>query len=199
MLVAHSMGNLNVANNLWKMSQSDKDKMIARYIAIAPPFIGAAQAINPFIGFSDSALAQVLWRTIGVTPEMFKYGVSDAFGGWNLMPRNTFKSQANKDWMKAIKERMAAEKAIKDMRKGTVMDIFPSMYYNCNEGFKDRVDGRCRTAITDFSSFGAVNKEAVRLDNMKYILGKYGISTNPQIFYDKNSDSRFDNLNNLGV
>jgi esterase/lipase superfamily enzyme len=51
MIVAHSFGNLQTANVLWNMSQSDKDTMVARYIGLAPPYIGAPQAIKPAIGF----------------------------------------------------------------------------------------------------------------------------------------------------
>lgn len=40
-IVAHSFGNYQTVLNLSRMSQEDKDKMIARYFAAGPPYIGA--------------------------------------------------------------------------------------------------------------------------------------------------------------
>lgn len=40
-IYAHSFGNYQTVLNLSKMNQPDKDKMIARYMALGPPYAGA--------------------------------------------------------------------------------------------------------------------------------------------------------------
>lgn len=43
-VVAHSMGNLNVLNQMKKLTQADKEKYIHSYVPIAPPYLGAENA-----------------------------------------------------------------------------------------------------------------------------------------------------------
>jgi hypothetical protein len=54
LIIAHSFGNMQVAHNLWNMSQSDKDKYIARYIALAPPYLGTPILTAGLLGYADN-------------------------------------------------------------------------------------------------------------------------------------------------
>jgi len=51
--VAHSMGNMNMLNMMRTISQEKKDKMIKRYFALAPPYLGAPVTFSMLIGGSD--------------------------------------------------------------------------------------------------------------------------------------------------
>ena len=52
-MAAHSMGNLQVHHNLWNMKQEDKDEMVAMYIGLGAPVIGAPEtSMNP-LGMMD--------------------------------------------------------------------------------------------------------------------------------------------------
>ena len=59
MLVGHSMGNYVIVNTLWRMRQEDKDKMIARYIALAPPYIGAPIVASFYLGMDNQFAADL--------------------------------------------------------------------------------------------------------------------------------------------
>jgi len=45
-IYAHSFGNYQTIHNLSKMTQTEKDSMIARYIALAPPFLGSPKTVE---------------------------------------------------------------------------------------------------------------------------------------------------------
>ena len=49
-LVAHSLGNLATHSILTKMSTIQKDELIAHWLALGPPFRGAAKVSEVLIG-----------------------------------------------------------------------------------------------------------------------------------------------------
>ena len=66
------MGNLNVVHNLWKMSWQKKQERVARYIAIAPPFLGTPTAtLHPF-AMDDDLDVNLKFLDLGITPSVFR-------------------------------------------------------------------------------------------------------------------------------
>ena len=53
-IYAHSFGNYQTVLNLSRMTQEAKDKMIARYMALGPPFLGAPQTLRMIFGLDNS-------------------------------------------------------------------------------------------------------------------------------------------------
>ena len=198
LIVAHSFGNLQVANNLWNMTQDDKDKYIARYIALAPPYLGSTQLVSGMIGYADNYMFNLYVTEIGITPKMFRDGVSTSKGVYNLMPTNTWNVNSNTDWLKAIKGRIQAEQNKTNQPLGTIMDIFPQPTAICNTGFKRR-DAYCRFGLADLSKIGSINGESINYSNMGAMLDKYGIGYKMSSLWEQTRDSRFDTLDNLGV
>lgn len=71
-LIAHSMGNYQVLNNLWKMNQEKKDKKILRYFAIAPPYVGTTKVPLDLVGMDETLSLDLILFKFGITPKLFE-------------------------------------------------------------------------------------------------------------------------------
>ena len=197
-IVAHSFGNMQTAHNLWKMPQADKDKYIARYIALAPPYLGSSQLVQGLIGYDSRYAFNLVFFDLGITPQTYKDAVADSRGIFNLMPKKAIQVNQNSNWWKAILGRVQAEANKQAQPSGTVMDIFPPPTATCAPYFRSR-DAKCNFQFANMDLVGSVNKEAVTGNNLCDILGKYGIGYKTQQLCQENADANFDNLPNLGV
>jgi hypothetical protein len=86
----HSFGNYQSVLGFTRMSQADKDKMVARYMALAPPYLGAVKALKMIFGMDTDFEYQVGLAKMGITGFMFKQTVALMKGFYNLFPKNTF-------------------------------------------------------------------------------------------------------------
>lgn len=102
LIVAHSFGNLHVAHNLWNMSQEDKDKYVARYIALAPPYLGSGLLVSGIIGYADNYMFNLYVMKLGILPHMFRDGFSSAKGVLNLLPQSDLSSHTGKPWFNSL-------------------------------------------------------------------------------------------------
>ena len=118
------------------MPQADKDKYIARYIALAPPYIGSSQLVAGTIGYDARFAFDLIFFDLGITPKMYKDAVADAKGMFNLMPKKAISVNQNSDWWKAILGRIQAENNNQAQPSGTIMDIFPPATATCAPYFK---------------------------------------------------------------
>jgi hypothetical protein len=98
-IYAHSFGNYQTVHNLKKFTQLEKDTMIARYIALGPPYLGAPQTLRMVFGLDDAFAQDIGIATVGITGEMFKKTVGLLKGFYNLMPKNTFKTLKDRPFM----------------------------------------------------------------------------------------------------
>lgn len=197
-IVAHSMGNLQVANYLWNLDQEEKDKKIARYIAIAPSYLGAIKPVIAMLGMDSSLSFNIIIGKIGLTEDFYLKCAFKYKGMFNLFPQNIFKAHKDKNYMKAIMQKIQAEKDQKDMPKGTVMDIFPSVSEKCVPGMKSRPDN-CITGLRDFTEFGSVQGKTITYDSMFEILKDHSHSEHAPYIYKQTIDERFTEYENLGV
>lgn len=172
--------------------------MIARYIGLAPPYLGSGFLASSMIGYHDAYMVSLFITQLGITPKMFKEGLSYDKGIWNLLPRDAFAKNKNSDWVKAITGRMTAERTGRAQPSGSIMDIFPSPTQTCTSTFSSRPN-QCKFDFYDTSSIGKVNGETITAGNLGQILKKYGISSYGDKFFAANLDSRFETLPNLGV
>ena len=49
-ILTHSLGSFYALDLLWSMGQAEKDRMVARWIALAPPLVGSTKATRQLIG-----------------------------------------------------------------------------------------------------------------------------------------------------
>jgi len=199
MLVAHSMGNYQVAHNIWKSPQPWEDQYVARYIAIAPPYLGAPQTVENPLGMDGALDGNIGPLKVGLDVEQYKSSVALYPAVWQLMPRPTFRIYNDTTWMKAINERISAEEHKTAIPHGTIMDIFPDYNIECNAGFTSRT-GECITGIKEIYNIGKVNDTEINPDNMAEIIANYSyLGTDGVKLYGYSQDPRFDKLDNLGI
>jgi hypothetical protein len=66
-IFAHSFGNYQTVLNLSRMNQQDKDTKIARYIGLAPPYLGSPQTVRMIFGLDNSFAQDVGFVQVGIT------------------------------------------------------------------------------------------------------------------------------------
>jgi hypothetical protein len=180
------------------MSSSQKNKLVARYIALAPPFVGAPKAAQGPFGF-DSDYSFGLWLTeIGLTPSMFKETLARFPGVYNLMLKNTFNSQANAAWMKEFNKRFDYESGKGSRPTTGTMAIFPDKNTVCNSGFKSR-DEKCTTGLFPMKFIGKVNGEYITNQSLQSLFKKYSYEPRTGDLFKAAQDSRFNDFPNPGV
>lgn len=198
-IVAHSYGNYQAVNFLWSLNQQQKDQMIARYIALAPPYGGAVKPPMSFIGFDSGYSYNLVLAKVGLTEVFFEKAGYAFKGGMTLFPKNQFGLNKDKDFIKAIQGRIQAEKEGRSQQKGTVMDIFPSPTETCLVGFSDR-SPKCVLGLHDFAqNFGSINGESLTYDNIYDLLKKYSYNDIIPELYKSSIDERLERMDNLGV
>lgn len=87
--MAHSMGNYQVWHTMLTMTQKWKDDYVARYLALAPPFIGAPATVKMPLGLDSSMFVKFLCAKLGISPAEYKALVTSP-AIWELMPMETF-------------------------------------------------------------------------------------------------------------
>jgi hypothetical protein len=198
-IIAHSFGNLQTVYQLSKKTQSWKDATIARYIAIAPPYMGSTFLASSMIGYHASYMVYLYITSLGIDPQMFKNSLANSQGVINLLPRDVFKKNASQPWMKDIFKRIEAERAQKSMPRGTIFDFLPQPTEKCVSGFTDKNDF-CDFDFYDYNDIGFVNGENITPSTMGRIFDKYGVLRYGSKFISKNYDALFDQtLTNPGV
>jgi len=197
-IVAHSYGNLQTLHNLFEMSQEEKDRIVARYIAIGPPYLGSVKAVQSPLGLDPEFYK---FGQSGITPENFKETFLKMPVIYTLMSRQIWSYFADKDWYPALIEKINAEsKGISFTSKNEIIKLFPSLSEKCVlNNFKDRSSG-CTTGITKYDEFGSVASEPITESNIEDILNRYSFYPLASKLYKKyTSDDRFNKLQNPGV
>jgi hypothetical protein len=148
---SHSMGTLITLSTLNSMTQAEKDKMIAAYVALAPPYDGSPKALQAAMGGNPEyrILPSFGLHINGQRPIAKTHGSTV-----DLMPGYTFHLFENTPWMKAILERAKAERQHssktpsaqqfwKDYQANpkNPFKFFPTPLSTCAAGFKDRPAG----------------------------------------------------------
>lgn len=104
-IVAHSYGNLNTLYNIWRLTLAERESLIQRYFAIAPPFLGAPTTAAMMLGGSSS----YHFKGMGLNFDSFKKTLGSFPSAFDLMPKNTWKLFEQNDWLKSVKKRIAEE------------------------------------------------------------------------------------------
>ena len=197
-IFAHSFGNLQTVHNLVKMSQADKDNMIARYIGLAPPYLGSPKTVEGQIGLDNTFSQDLGFAQVGITPSMYRHTVGIMKGLFNLMPKDTFKRLASTDWMKAVYQRIDAERRGRKVTTNTVVDLLPQPNEQCMPGFSSR-DAFCSQGLVDFSQFGTIEGDPITVSTLEKVFKKYAVVESSDAVWKSVQDNLFDDLTNTGV
>ena len=181
-IVAHSLGNLNTLPVLNSMSQADKDRMIATYVAVTPPFGGAAETVRLFLGGNKDMIMNKFFG--------FKFAnqrglIGAAGSGCDLLPKDAFTRFRKEPWMQDLLKRIQMENKIdpnteEGAKAWNSSDVpypfFPPPTEKCFEGFTERPE-ECKMLVTDLNSLptAVVDDEPYYPNNasMKHLLGEH--------------------------
>lgn len=201
-IVAHSYGNMNLLNVFSKTTQQKKDKLINKYFALGPPYIGAPKALHTMIG-ANSQFS--LGDGFGISSEAFSRIVQTP-SVYDLMPRRGWTLFKDTTWMKSIKNRIARESAKPNPfqltdQEDIVSKIFPGFNENCFEKkFTETASQQCASGLSDYSNFGTIAGDLVDVDHLPTLLGKYAIVENARYMYEQEvNQGNYDTLTNPGV
>lgn len=199
-IVAHSFGNVNTLYNLWRMSRNQKDKMVNKYFALAPPWIGAPTTAAMMLGGSSS----YHFKGLGLNFESFKKTLATFPGAFDLMPRNPWPHFQDQKWMRSIKNKVFLERKECDFEEmdsndDIVNKIFPKTEEICYANSWTTRNHDCTSGLTEYFDIGEVNGERMTTDNLKDIFTKYSFNENAGDLLQAIHSSAYDKLENPGV
>lgn len=158
-LVAHSLGSLNTLAVLNRMSQEDKDRMIAAYVPIAPPLGGAAKTFRLTMGGDSSFLYS--WG-VGIDFYNQQHLISTSSTTQDLLPGDAFYRFRKEQWMQDLLKRVQLEKDNdptteegQDFWTNTTVEnlpysFFPNASKTCFDGYIDR-PASCILGVSDLA------------------------------------------------
>ena len=167
---AHSMGNSRMLNALWKMSQSDKDRLIHAYVPLAPAYGGAVEPIKNLICGSASSISP---DNIGIDFIRYKKTVGSFLSMYELCPIRAYSIDRYESWMKQILQRIAYENGT-SANPGDI-DFLPPRNQTCYPNFDAK---QCRSGLYEYNNYGHVNGTAINNDNYRSLIDQYGFNSN---------------------
>lgn len=161
------------------MSQAKKDEKVARYFAMAPPFLGAPEAtLGPF-GMDNSFAKRISNIDLGLTASMFKHSIAGFPSTYELQLHRFFRVHQDSEFMKIIMARVESEKKNEQTNeKNFFNDFYPDAKETCSPGFKERVDDSCKTGIRETWRVGTMLGMPITPDTMAELYEVY--SYNPK-------------------
>lgn len=196
-IVAHSMGNFQTVHNLWKMDQATKDKLVSKYIAIAPPYMGSPEAVGYAFGLDKGFNFKA---DMGLTPQDFKDVINNMPSTFVLMSKPTFSLMTKQPWYAELRKRMDADEQMRSYKStDKVIGLFPSHDEKCQHQLKHR-DNNCIIGIKDVRNVVTIGREVFTEDKIEEALKKYSYAPHASYMYNKYSDmGGFHELKHPGV
>jgi hypothetical protein len=197
-VVAHSFGNINMANALSQLSSENRNKWIQRYFALAPPYLGSPATWSMVMGAQGDAKDLdffILSNSLATFPSVY-----------DLMPRASWSLYENANWLKSIKNRIAVEEGKAAPFNIPASDditnkVLPSISDNCyDKQWKDRKTLKCTSGMSDFGDFGRILTDPITDVNIGHSLNDYSHYQYAKLLFD-GADKRadYDRLDNPEV
>lgn len=182
------------------MSQEKKDKKVARYFAMAPPFLGAPSASIGPLGLDSSFVQNLVYLNMGITAKMSKESIETFPSIFQLMICRFFRVHADSEFMRIINERLAHENKDESTPESNFLnDFFPDAKESCSPDFSQRDDGKCKTGINPIWEIGNVKGLPITPDTMTDLYKVFSYDPKAHKIWDWAQDSRFDHMLNTGV
>jgi hypothetical protein len=149
-------------------------------------------------GLDNSFSQDVGFVKLGITGQMFKKTVALLKGFYNLMPKDTFNVLKNRPFMKAIHQRIEAEKHGHTLVTNTVLDLLPQPTESCMPHFTTR-DEFCSFGFVDMSDSGHIEGNRINKNTVEQMLERYAAIDGAKEIYKSVADDMLDLLKNPGV
>ena len=180
------------------MTQADKDKMVARYVALGPPYLGATDTTRMIFSLDNMFSEDIKITEVGITGPMFKETVALMKGLYNLMPSDAFRVLKDRPFMQAIHARILAEKHGYNIVTNTVLDLLPGVLETCMPGFSSR-DEFCKFSFVDLTTIGDIMGTPINHDTIEDLFEQYGCIEGAKEIFQSVKSPLFDELTNPGV
>ena len=196
-IIGHSLGNLNALSSLNQMSQDDKDRMIAAYVVISPPFAGAPKALMSALGGDPS-----FQFGFGIGINFFTQArlVGGASSTQDLIPKDLYFRFKNETWMQDLLKRAELEKKYdpttqEGKRFWDQIDLhdlpysfFPNPSETCFIGFTSR-NSQCMIGVSDLTT-----EPVVTISGKNYYANRTSIQKMIQEHYTLRTADDFNNM-----
>ena len=187
-IAAHSLGNLKTSYGLRAMTQADKDENIALYVAIAPPYLGAAETVN-FLSCGDDEFYKF---GFGINMAEWKSAIGTFAVIFELAPYPTYYSQASQPWMQKIMKRIDYENG---KSSDPVYPFLPTKDQICYTKFNKK---NCHSGLEVFDNFLQYGGKTYGASNYRDWLNEFSFSGITKEAWNT-IDSSFEQVTNLGV
>ena len=206
-IVTHSMGSFYALDLFWSLNQSEKDQMVASWIAVAPPLVGSVVAMETMLGASNNYMVKLGPLEFGISPKTIQNVMTYFQGSAQLAVKRFFRLHMNEPWMAALIERMKQEILFQNSGKVPhplpkylqgVMGLFPSLAQRCTPGFEERKEA-CLTGVKFLWDSGSIQGKRINPDTFKDLLDLYSVKKDHSDVFEDSQDRRYDIMKNTGV
>ena len=187
-IMSHSMGNQKTAFALWNMNQADKDNTVSSYVALAPPFIGAAKPID----YLSCGSAEFFFLKFGIDMTTWKLSAGTFPSMFELAPFPTYSTQASQPWMQQVMGRINYEAG-----KSTdpVFNFLPDKTQTCYPKFNNKY---CKSGLEVFDNYATYLGQPLTNNNIRAWLNQHSFNKFANVTWPT-IDPRFETLPNTGV
>ena len=196
-IIAHSYGNINFLKTVANLTSERKSKLINRYFALAPPFLGSPSLYFSMVASDPDPNAMIDFKKSKITAQIP--------GNYDLLPRTTWNLFRESSWLRSIQNRAALESRQQlphslSKDEDIVAQLFPAPDEVCfNPSLSSRSQD-CLTGLTDFDNFGKINGDDVTASNLTDILDRYSYLANAKKSFEyEMGQAKYDQLQNPGV
>lgn len=197
-VVAHSLGNLNVLHQLSRMSPEDKTRKIKLWLAAGPPFLGAIKTNKGLLSGEDNFIFMRNMLGLKVRPGI--EGLGNLQISYILTAKDPFTLYKDEKWFGAIRKRMEYETGQTKVDESgfsflppTTAECSPKNYYtfakNCTLGLYD----------TSKTVMVRMLNESYTMSQQEALYSVWNTTANASAFFKHTHDPDYLTLPNPGV
>lgn len=197
-VVAHSLGNLNVLYNLSLMKKELKQKLIFSFVSISAPFMGTPKSQKNLIAGSDEFSVMNGWLGFHFGPYMET--ITNQMSVYELSAKCPFKlfDKEENRWFQAVKKRMKYEAEFPAIdHKDSGFLFWPKVDQICHESNKPGVNPDCRMDFYDTKEIPTVKivDDSFPMSKTRELLERFKLNDNSPAFYSKLYDEEIYKVN----
>lgn len=195
-MIAHSLGNLNMYYNLMRIPTKTRQKYVERVVSIAPPFLGSVKVLQDF----SFGTAEYFKWNLGIDFEHFGKVVGGLQSMYEQLPTDTYWKHHDKEWIKQILRRKDYEN-LGNVQNATSwynetdskpFPFQPNRSEICNN-ITGGSDGKnvtqnsthsCRLDLFDYKTFIEINGTQYGTNNLTDFFQDHGITKDGGDLYD---------------
>lgn len=185
-LVGHSLGNLNILKNIQTLTEEEKSKNIANWMAIGAPFMGAHKAYQSILSGMNDFL--ILHEYMGIKFLAAIILASSHLSSYELGFNDPFSVFKGEKWLESVRKRIDYESNFPNIPfEQSGIPFWPRYDEECHEKQISGIKSNC--------FFGAFNSTSIPifkveehdyfLSDLSKLYAEFGITENIKILFEK--------------